>query len=76
MKTILTFEYDSLDHDQRLEAEMRLKAPSYAMFIDDVYQYLRSRLKYEELSTEVHEALDLLRSEMVRLQQDHELPFD
>jgi len=41
---------------------MALNGSNYKIALEDMDEYFRKRLKYEELSTEVYEALEAARS--------------
>lgn len=48
--------------EEREQFHYAQKGIDYAMALDEVDNHLRNRLKYEELSDEVHEALEQVRN--------------
>lgn len=63
MKAILEFNLPE-DND---EFEMASHASSYRSVIFDIDAYLRSRLKYEEHSEEVHQTLQAVRDKLYEI---------
>lgn len=66
MKAILEF---NLPQDE-VEHQLALNGANYKIALDEMDNYLRNRLKYEELDDKVYEALQLARNTLTELTQD------
>ena len=53
----MKIEFDPLNFDERAEMRRYLNDGKYCAVLQDIYNHLRSRLKHENLSEEVEEAL-------------------
>ncbi len=68
MKAILEF---NLPEDKD-EFELAQKAVNYSIVIHEMDNYLRARLKYEDLPEEIHNALQEARDKLTSLQQEND----
>lgn len=62
MKAELKFEFDPENGDEMSKIKTLQNAENYKLALWDIDQKLRSELKYSELSEEVYDALDKIRS--------------
>jgi hypothetical protein len=70
----VTIEFDSIEDNEELTMFINgIKWYSLAWEID---QYMRSRLKYSELSEEVHKELDAAREKLHEIMRHDGLKFD
>ena len=61
-----------LPEDQE-ELQAIFKAPDYARALSDIWNKLRTKLKYEELSDEEYKHYDEVRNWFVAAAEDHEV---
>lgn len=67
MKATLTF-----DLPEEAEEHLRsVQSLDWALTVMDMDNYLRGRIKYEELSDEVDEALEDVRKKLWEIQEEH-----
>lgn len=59
--------------EEKEEYETTMKAVSYACALEDFRNYLRSRLKYEELTEEQSKTLDEVRTKFFEILADNEI---
>ena len=76
MKAELKFEYDTEDSSQVDEIKMLQNASTYKTILWEIDQYLRSRIKYEEISEEVGDALQLVRDKLHEELNEHNITMD
>lgn len=71
-----TLEFDLTDAQQKSEFEVAVNGMSAHITLWDLDQHLRSKLKYEELSDPVHEALQAIRDKLRELCEENEVNLD
>lgn len=73
MRGTFTFSYNMNDEFERSRAMTMLKGEDYKCCLREVLQLFRQKLKYEELTEEVYEALDKMREDIFRITQECDL---
>ena len=71
MKYTLVIKADELE--ERDELCQMIKVGSYSSALQDLDNYLRGRLKYEELTEPVDEALQLVRDKLHEICGEHDI---
>lgn len=71
-----TFEFDLNDPDDVREHRLHTKAKDLAIAVWDYDQYLRGRLKYEELSELEYKSLDEARTKLRECLYDYGVSLD
>lgn len=66
--------YDLIE--ERKEFEVAFKASNYKSTLWDIDQYLRSELKYSELSEEEYKAFSRIRKKVWDIASDNEVQID
>lgn len=66
--------YDLIE--ERKEFEVAFKASNYKSALWDIDQYLRSELKYSELSEEEYKAFSRIRKKVWDIASDNEVQID
>jgi len=70
----MTIEFDSIEDKD--EMEMCLNGMKWYLLAWEIDQYMRSRLKYCEMSEEVYKELDAAREKLHEIMQHDGLKFD
>ena len=70
----VTIEFDTIEDKE--EMEMCLNGMKWYLLAWDFDQYLRGRLKYEDLSDNVYKLLDEVRDKLHELRSESGLKFD
>jgi len=71
MKAILEFTLP----EENEEFKTAQNGANYSIALWDLDQYLRSKLKYEELSEEQHQAYQDIRGKLYELMQERDIDF-
>jgi hypothetical protein len=71
MKATLSFELP----EEREEFEAATKGSAYKATLTDLDNYLRSRLKYEDLPEDVHDAIQKTRDKLTSLCEENGTPI-
>jgi hypothetical protein len=74
VKAILEFDLNILD--EKLAHKRAVSSTDAYLVILGLQDYLRSRLKYEEIPEEAVEALDLVRAKLYELLIEHNVDMD
>jgi hypothetical protein len=70
----VTIEFDSIEDKD--EMEMCLNGMKWYLLAWELDQYLRNRLKYENLSEDAYKVLDETRAKLRELMRENGLTFD
>lgn len=70
----VTIEFDSIE--EKDEMEMCLNGSKWYLLAWELDQYLRNRLKHEDLSEDAYSALDEAREKLHELRREENLSFD
>ena len=70
----MTIEFDTVEDKE--EMEMCLNGSKWYLVAWELDQYMRSRLKYSELSEEVYKELDAAREKLHEIMRHDGLKFD
>lgn len=76
MKATWTVEYDPQDESEVSQVKTMQKGQSLKSILWDMDQYLRGRLKYEELTDEVDTALEAARTKLRDLCNEADVNID